>query len=202
MSTNEMEENEMTTTEVSGELSITEGNVELSTTGGIGEASITEENKEVPVLKTEGNEESRTEGYGEVSITKGIGVLTEVSISEVDFEASTTKGNGETSPSSAVTSVIVLTVSACVAILLGVCLATSIYYWRKLNTTDRSENVQSVNFHWRLNENNESGDAFAEGMNPLSWQPDDLLQEEPSIGVEMELLQYGTSGMRTEETRL
>jgi hypothetical protein len=201
MSTNEIEENHTTTIEVSGELSVTDGNVS-STTGGIGEMSITDENKEVPALKSEGNEDSRTEGYNEVSITKGIGeVLTQISISEADGEESTTKGNGEDSSSSAVTSVTVLIVCACVAIL-GICLATSFYYWRNLKTVGCSENVHSVNFHERMSETNERDSAFAESMNPLTCQPDNLLQEEPSISVEMELLQCDTSEIGIEETRL
>jgi hypothetical protein len=203
MPTNEMEENYMTHIEVSGELPVTDGNVVSSITGGISKMSITEENKEVPALKTEENEDPRTEGYGKVSIAKGMGeVFTKVSISEADVEASTTKGNGEDSSSSAVISVTVTIVCACVAILLGICLATSFYYWRKLKTAGCSENIHSVNFHGRLRETNERGNAFAESINPLTCQPDNLLQEEPSVSVEMELLQCDTSEIGTEETRL
>lgn len=202
-SSNEMEENYMTTTEVSGELSVTDRNVGSSTTGGIGEVSITEENREVPTLKTEGNEDSGTEGYDEVSLSKGIGeVSTQVSISEEDVEVPTTKGNGEDSSSSAVTSVTVLIVCACVAILLGICLVTSFYYCRKLKSVGCSENVHSVNFHGRLSDTNERGNTFAESMNPLTWQPGDLLPQEPSISVEMGLLQCDTSEIGSEETRL
>jgi hypothetical protein len=203
MPTNEMEENDMINIEVSGELSVTDRNVESSTTGGIGEVSITEDNKEVPALKTEGNEDSRTEGYGEISIRKGIGeVLTQISISEADVEASTTKGNGEDLSRSAVTSVIVLIVCACVAILFGIFLVTSFYYWRKLKTAGCSGNVHSVNFHGRFSDPSERANAFAVSMNPLTWQPDSLLQEEPSVSIEMELLQCDTSEIDREETRL
>jgi hypothetical protein len=198
-----MEENEMTNKEGSGKLSITDGNVELSTTGGVGEVSMTEENKEAPVLRRETYEDSRTEGYGEVSTTKGIGeVLIKVSISEADVEVSTAKGNDEDSSSSTVTSATVLIVCACVAILLGTCLATSFYYWRKLQTAGCSENVHSVNFHGRLSETIESGNDFAESMNPLTWQPHNLLPEEPNISLEMEPLHCGTSEISREETRL
>jgi hypothetical protein len=203
MSTNKMEENNMATIVVSSELSVTDGNVESSTTGGIGEVSKTGENKEVPALKAKGNEDSRTEGYSKVSIGEGIGeVLTHISISEADVEVSTTKGNGEDSSSSAVTSVTVLIVCACVAILLVICLVTSFYYWRKLKTVGCSENVHSVNFNGRISENNERDNAFAESMNPLTWQPANLLQQEPSISLEMELLQCDTSEIGREETRL
>jgi hypothetical protein len=198
-----MEENEMTTKEVSGGLSVTDGNVELSTTRGIGEVPKTEENKEVPVLKTETYGDSRTEEYGEVSTTKRIGeVLIKVSISDAGVQVSTTKGNGDDSSSSTVTSATVLIVCACVAILLGICLATSLYYWRKLQSAGCSENAHSVNFHGRLSETNESGNAFAESTNPLTWQPHNLLQEEPNISLEMEPLHCGTSETGREETRL
>ncbi|XP_033608672.1 leucine-rich repeat-containing protein 24-like [Cryptotermes secundus] len=201
--TNEMEDNYMTTIEVSGELSVTDRNVGSSTTGRIAEVSITEENREVAAPKTKGNEDSRTEGYGEVSLSKGIGeVSTQVSISEEDVEVPTTKLNGEDSSSPAITSVTVLIVCACVAILLGICLATSFYYWRKLKTVGCSENVHSVNFHGRSSENNERDNTFAESMNPLTWQPGHLLQEGPSISIEMGLLQCDTSEIGREEARL
>jgi hypothetical protein len=203
MSKKEVEENEMTTITVSSELLITEGNVELSTTGGIGEVSITTENEEVPILKTEGNDDSGTDEYSGVSVTKGFGKASvNVLISEADAEESTTKVNGEDSSSTAVIPVTVLIVCSCVAVLLGVCLFTSFYYWRKLRTADCSENVQSGNFQGRSSENNESDVASAESLNVLSWQPDSLMQVETSISAEMELLQRGTRETATEGTRV
>jgi hypothetical protein len=188
-STEEVEGNEVTTTVVSSELLITEGNVELSATEGIGEVSITEKNIEGPVLKTEENDDSGTEEYSGVSVTKEIG---RVSISEADVEESATKRNDKDSTNTAFFPVTVFIVCACVAVLLSVCLLTSFCYWRKLRTAHCSENVHSANFHGRLSENNESDVAIGESQS--------LLQVETSISAETELLQRGTAVAATEET--
>jgi hypothetical protein len=196
ISTEKVEEHEMTTAVVSSELLVTEGNVELST-GRIGGVSRTEDNKEGSVLKTEENDDSVTEEYSGVSVTKEIG---RVSISEADVEESTTKRSSRDSSNTATFPVTALIVCACVAVLLSVCLLTSFCYWRKLRIAHGSENAHSANFHGRLGENNESDAAIAVRLSLSSCQAGSLLQGETSISAEMELLQRGTPEAATKET--
>jgi hypothetical protein len=178
-STNEMEENDITATAVSGELLTRDGNVGMPTTGGIGQVSITEDNKQVPVLQPEGNENIRTEGYGGVSITEE---------------------NGEDAPNVGGKIPTVLIVCGCV-VLLVICLVTSFRYWRRLRTADCSEDVHTANYHGTFRYNAESDISFAWNLNTFSHQPQNLLQVETSLSAETELLQPGSSEIATEEAR-
>jgi hypothetical protein len=198
MGTSELEENE--------NVSTTEGSNEVLTTEGSDEVSITEENSEIGT--TEGSDEvSPTEGKAEIATTEG---NDEVSITEVNSEIATTKGNGEllttegieASPISGGMSMTILIVTACMAILFGICLIPLIYYWRKLKVTDRSGNTYAVKFEDRLSEYNENADPSAQGSVCLSLQPDRLLQNKANISVNVELIQYDSSGTDIEDTRL
>jgi hypothetical protein len=200
------ENTEMSTTEGSDEASTTQGDAEIASTEGIDEASTTDENNEISTMERS-DEESTTEKYAEIA-TKGSDKVSptrgsaEVAPTEGNRELLTSEGNVEALSVSGGISMTVFIVSACVAVLVGFCLITSVYCWRKLKARDRSENIYGVKFEETLNEHIHPSACLSV---PLSLQPDNQLESEQndtSINVEVELLQYDSSETGIEETRL
>jgi hypothetical protein len=210
MATNRQEENEeVSTREGRDEVSTTEENTEMSTTEGSDEASTTDENNEISTVERS-DEESTAEKYAEVA-TKGSDEVSptrgsaEIAPTEGNRELLTSEENGEALSVSGGIFMTVFIVSACVAVLVGFCLITSVCCWRKLKARDRSENIYGVKFEETLNEHSVNVHPSACLSVPLSLQPDNQLESEQndtSINVEVELLQYDSSETGIEETRL